>query len=132
MRRVPDVLLRRGEHGDAEVLARLVDGRASDRRLFPDAAPARRYAGLLARRLGVPITDQLAPAAIGDAASRVIVAPDPFDLGFDVEAPGPEHDNPSRHFAGRADALTYAARIAAERGFTVHDRSAEHPSFTLA
>lgn len=62
----------------------------------------------------------------------IVVAPDPFDLGYDVEVPGPEHDNPSRHFAARGDALAYAARIAAERGFTVADRSGDRVSFNFA
>lgn len=65
-------------------------------------------------------------------AAVIVVAPDPFDLGFDVEVPGPEHDNPSCHFAALGEALAYAARIAAERGFTVADRSGGRPSLTLA
>ncbi len=116
------------EYSSPTVLATHPNGQATDRRIFPTQQDALVYAGVLARRLGATIIDRLTPAP----APRIIVARDAFDLGFDVECPGPEDDNPSRHFADRGDALAYAARIGAERGWAIDDQSSTPVHLTFA
>lgn len=72
IRPAPDIVLRKGQHGgDIEVIARRLPGFGTDRREFPDTAIARAYASALARKLGLPIVDQLARVASADGAGGV-------------------------------------------------------------
>ena len=105
-------------------------GSVTERKQFPRGATAEAllYARGIAKRLECPMVDRTAVVA----PPAIVVKVDAFDLGFDCEAPGPEHDNPSKHFAKKVDALAYAARIGAERGWIVDDRAGESVSFTIA
>ena len=72
IRRAPDIVLRKGQHGgDIEVIARRLPGFGTDRREFPDTAMARAYAAALARRLGLPIVDELPRFASANQAEGV-------------------------------------------------------------
>lgn len=66
----PAVLIRDGEYGDVEVLARLPHGIGVKRRQFPNVEQANAYAAMLAERLNLPIFDRLRRAEIDGSAIR--------------------------------------------------------------